>query len=135
MDLVAVPDNLYGSFYTGDTYLVLNAIKQRVGSLQYDLHFWQGETMTNITQNISYYYIRYFLCGICFSVWCPGNACTIDESAAAAIFAVQMDDHLGGTPIQYREVQGYESKTFVGYFKSGLKYMVSRSIHLMTNDA
>ncbi|XP_072520552.1 gelsolin b [Salminus brasiliensis] len=93
MDLVAVPENLYGSFYTGDTYIVLNTIKQRLGSLQYDLHFWQG------------------------------SHCTTDESAAAAIFTVQMDDYLGGTPVQYREVQGYESKTFVGYFKSGLKYM------------
>ncbi|XP_076854303.1 gelsolin b isoform X2 [Brachyhypopomus gauderio] len=93
MDLVAVPEKIYGSFYTGDTYIILNTIKQRLGTLQYDLHFWQG------------------------------NACTIDESAAAAIFTVQMDDYLGGTPVQYREVQGYESKTFVGYFKSGLKYM------------
>ncbi|KAL6465324.1 hypothetical protein MHYP_G00254570 [Metynnis hypsauchen] len=93
MDLVAVPEKLYGSFYTGDTYIVLSTIKQRLGSLQYDLHFWQG------------------------------SSCTIDESAAAAIFTVQMDDYLGGTPVQYREVQGYESKTFVGYFKSGLTYM------------
>lgn len=53
-----------------------------------------------------------------------GEACTVDESGAAAIFTVQMDDFLGGKPIQYREVQGFESKTFLGYFKSGLKYMV-----------
>lgn len=46
MDLVAVPCNLYGSFYTGDTYIVLNTIKQRLGDLQYDLHFWQGEPLT-----------------------------------------------------------------------------------------
>lgn len=64
----------------------------------------------------------------------PGNACTIDESAAAAIFAVQMDDYLGGTPVQYREVQGHESETFVGYFKSGLKYMVSRTINFKHDD-
>ncbi|XP_056601712.1 gelsolin b [Triplophysa dalaica] len=93
MDLVPVPQNLHGGFYTGDTYLVLNTIKQNSGHLQYDLHFWIGD------------------------------ACTTDESGAGAIFSVQMDDFLGGKPIQYREVQGYESKTFVGYFKSGLKYM------------
>ncbi|XP_051975842.1 gelsolin-like [Xyrauchen texanus] len=93
MNLVPVPQNLYGGFYTGDTYLILNTIKQNSGNLQYDLHFWIGD------------------------------ACTLDESGAAAIFTIQMDDFLGGKPIQYREAQGYESKTFVGYFKSGLKYM------------
>lgn len=53
-----------------------------------------------------------------------GDDCTQDESGAAAIFTIQMDDYLGGKPIQYREVQGYESRTFSGYFKTGLKYMV-----------
>lgn len=42
-DLVPVPENLYGGFYTGDAYLLLNTIKQRSGALQYDLHFWLGE--------------------------------------------------------------------------------------------
>lgn len=42
-DLVPVPKNLYGDFFTGDSYLVLNTIKQRSGNLQYDLHFWLGE--------------------------------------------------------------------------------------------
>lgn len=53
-----------------------------------------------------------------------GDFCSQDEKGSAAIFTVQMDDFLGGKPIQYREVQGYESKTFLGYFKSGIKYMV-----------
>lgn len=48
-DLVPVPENLYGGFYTGDAYLILNTIKQRSGNLQYDLHFWLGEpTETNM---------------------------------------------------------------------------------------
>lgn len=52
MDLMPVPENLYGSFYTGDTYIVLSTIKQRSGRLQYDLHFWHGETM--MQNNTSY---------------------------------------------------------------------------------
>ncbi|XP_067088046.1 gelsolin-like isoform X1 [Osmerus mordax] len=107
-DLVPVPENLYGGFYTGDAYLVLNTIKQRSGNLQYDLHFWLGDF------------------------------CSQDESGSAAIFTVQMDDYLGGKPIQYREVQGHESKPFLGYFKSGIKYMkggvASGFKHVVTNE-
>lgn len=54
MDLMPVPENLHGSFYTGDTYIILNTIKQHLGSLQYDLHFWHGETMSKIMQVIFY---------------------------------------------------------------------------------
>ncbi|KAM4578551.1 gelsolin-like [Fundulus diaphanus] len=108
MDLAPVPESLHGRFYTGDAYIVLNSTSNRRGDLQYDLHYWQG------------------------------SECSLDESGAAAILAVQMDDFLQGAPVQYREVQGHESSTFSGYFKTGLTYMkggvASGFNHVVTNE-
>ncbi|XP_062853381.1 scinderin like a [Trichomycterus rosablanca] len=104
MDLVPVPKQLYGNFYTGDAYILLYTTP----APSYAIHAWHG------------------------------SECSQDEGGAAAIFATQLDDFLGGSPVQFREVQNNESLAFLGYFKSGVKYqqggVASGFQHVVTND-
>lgn len=82
------PENKFGTFYDGDAYIVLHTytVKPDSDDLAFDLHFWLG-------QNTS-----------------------IDEAGTAAYKTVELDDHLHGAPIQYREIQGHESALFLSYF-------------------
>lgn len=89
---IAYPARDYGKFYTGDAYIVLNTKSDKKGHLTWDLHFWLGSQASQ------------------------------DERGSAALYTVQLDDGLGGGPIQYRETQNHESQLFLGYFKNGIRY-------------
>ncbi|KAJ6584044.1 actin regulatory protein [Mycena vulgaris] len=105
--VVQWPKDKLGSFYDGDSYIVLNTYKKTpdAESLSYDLHFWLGE---NTTQ---------------------------DEAGTAAYKTVELDDHLHGAPIQYREVQGFESARFLSYFPHflSLRGGVATGFHHVTD--
>ncbi|CAB1350039.1 unnamed protein product, partial [Coregonus sp. 'balchen'] len=49
-----------------------------------------------------------------------GNSSSQDEQGAAAILVTQLDEFLGGSPVQHREVQAAESSKFRSYFRNGL---------------
>ncbi|XP_020494303.2 adseverin [Labrus bergylta] len=95
-------------------------------------NFYTGDAyviLNTLKQRDSFFYhLHYWL----------GKECSQDESTAAAIFTVQLDDYLGGKPVQYRELQGVESTAFSSYFKGGITYKTggvsSGFHHVITND-
>jgi len=91
--IVAWAKNQYGNFFSGDSYIVLYTYKANPDSakLSYDVHFWLGKFTTQ------------------------------DEAGTAAYKTVELDDSLGGAPVQHREVMGYESKRFMSYFPKGIR--------------
>ncbi len=52
-----------------------------------------------------------------------GKETTRDESGAAALLSVDLDDMFGGEPVQHREVQGHESGEFRQLFPCGIQYL------------
>jgi len=70
-------------FYNGDSYIVLDTYKQQgKDDLKYNVHFWLGKDTTQ------------------------------DEAGSAAIKTVELDDYFGDLPVQFRQVQGHETKEF-----------------------
>lgn len=87
--VVAWPKEQYGKFYDGDSYIILRTYKKSEDAQKFswDVHFWIG------------------------------NESSQDEYGTAAYKTVELDDYLGGDPVQHREIQGYESPLFLTYFK------------------
>nr|A0A6B9KZ40.1 RecName: Full=Actin depolymerising venom protein gelsolin 1; Flags: Precursor [Platymeris rhadamanthus]QHB21506.1 venom gelsolin 1 [Platymeris rhadamanthus] len=92
---VPVPKSEYGKFHEGDSYIVLSTKedKSKKGIFTWDIYYWLGKSTTQ------------------------------DESGTAAVLTVELDDALGKTPVQHREIQGQESEQFVKLFPGGVKYL------------
>lgn len=105
MQVVPLPRDQYGKFFRGDSYIILSAnepgqpsgvackTKEARGVLEMHIHFWLGSQTSQ------------------------------DEAGVAAYKTVELDDLLGGTPVQHREVESKESKRFLSYFRSGFRVL------------
>ncbi|PRP87567.1 hypothetical protein PROFUN_04594 [Planoprotostelium fungivorum] len=92
------PTSSYGTFYDGDSYIILYAYKNpKTGALSYDIHFWLGHETTQ------------------------------DEAGTAAYKTVELDDWLHGNihahAVQHREIEGGESAQFLSYFTTPIKIL------------
>lgn len=90
-----------GTFYDDDSYICLKTYQmpdengKLTDKLGWDIHFWLGKTTTQ------------------------------DEYGTAAYKTVELDDFLGGGPVQHRECSGHESTLFLSYFEDlgGIKLL------------
>lgn len=88
------PKNQYGQFYDGDSYIVLHTWKKPDGpKFFFDVYFWLGKYTTQ------------------------------DEAGTAAYKTVELDDKLGGDPVQHREVMGFESAPFLKLFNGHIRLL------------
>lgn len=104
LQLVPLPKDQYSQFYNGDAYIVysasepgqpggLNLKVKETKGLEQHIHFWLGSDVSQ------------------------------DEAGVAAYKSVELDDFLGGAPIQHREVEGSESQRFRSYFPAGIRLL------------
>ncbi|EFY89020.1 actin-binding protein Fragmin, putative [Metarhizium acridum CQMa 102] len=86
--VVPWPEDQYGRFYDGDSFIVLHSYKAGKGSdkLGHDIFFWLG------------------------------NHTTHDEAGTAAYKTVELDEFLHGAATQHREVQSAPSDEFLSLF-------------------
>lgn len=91
--VVPWPKAMYGQFYDGDSYIVLQTTEIE-GVIDWDIYFWLGQYTSQ------------------------------DEAGTAAYKTVELDDKLGGQPVQHRVVQGKEGSDFLEMWPNGqLKIM------------
>jgi gelsolin len=89
------PTAQFGSFYQGDSYIVMRTYKKdpKAEKLDYDIHYWLGRETSQ------------------------------DEMGVAAYKTVELDDLLKQVPVQHREIQGGESQLFLSYFPKGIRIL------------
>lgn len=84
--LEIIPKQRFGEFFSGDSYIVLQTVKESSGQFHWDIYFWLGE------------------------------ATSLDEAGTAAYKTFELDGLLGGSPTQHRQVQHFESDHFLELF-------------------
>ncbi|CAD7705124.1 unnamed protein product [Ostreobium quekettii] len=89
-ELEEVPEDQYGDFLAGDSYVLKYSYAAKQGADQHMIYYWQGQDSS------------------------------VQEKAASAAQAVKLDDELGGSAVQVRVVQNNEPTHFLHLFPEGM---------------
>jgi len=84
--LEIIPKQGFGEFFNGDSYIVLQTVKDSSGQFRWDIYFWLGE------------------------------ATSLDEAGTAAYKTFELDNLFGDVATQHRQVQHFESDHFLELF-------------------
>lgn len=90
MELVPVPVENYGFFFSGDSYVIKYEYKNKRGGHGFVIYYWQGLNSS------------------------------LDEKTASALQAVRLDNELNGKAVQVRVVEGFEPRHLLKIFKGKL---------------
>eukprot|EP00794_Sanderia_malayensis_P017326 gene17326-19059_t len=137
-ELVPQPTELNGTFFGGDSYVILYTYKKDRKE-SYVVYYWLVRPLTInallethefalLTSELDEDYWRTKLSLLSLFVTCPpdgewqmglyqGHSSSQDEQGAAALHAVSIDDKLGGAAVQVRVIQGKENEHFMRIFK------------------
>lgn len=95
----------------------LKIVKKPENEACYQGHFHEGDAyiilQTKKKNNALERHIFFWL----------GKDSSQDEQGVAAYKTVELDESLGGEPVQHREVQGHETDQFLALFKGGVRYL------------
>ena len=109
-DLLQVPEEDYGKFYSGDCYVILYAYNDGRKD-NYIIYYWLVRR---------YIWLGHFSSFLVKGWSFQGSHSSQDEQGTAALKTVEIDDRLGGAPVQVRVVQGKEPPHFLAIFQGRL---------------
>ena len=111
MQVVPISTDAFGKFFNGDAYIIYNCSEYGQPGGMSLINKQRKSSIANSSSNRDRSQLEQHI-----HFWIGGQ-CSQDEATIAAYKSVELDDLLGGQPIQHREVEGFESARFKSYFK------------------
>lgn len=126
-----IDESVYGKFYEGDCYIVLQTFLDDSQNLDWKIFFWIGEKSTvshcrvfkKVVRKYSKESLRRQKSLHMLYIFLYFHHNQLDKKACSAIHAVNLRNYLGAQGRTHREEQGDESEEFLGLFHHDITYI------------